>query len=1381
MHFIFMRQLIRGFVYSLIFLLFSFKGNLYGQQNKLKFISLNVKNGLSSNIVNDIVKDNLGYLWFATEDGLNRFDGRNFYVYRAKQNDIESLQSNEISCIYKDKKGVLWIGTSGGGLSRYDQNKDKFYNYFYNPNKLEGLNSAIRTICEDYLGKMWIASFGRLHVYDTKTNKLEKFSNKALFGAELNNPTINVLSLFEDKHKRMWIGSNEGLLLYDRERNTFKKIVINGANPNRKYIVRTINEDYTGNIWIGTTEGIIKIVPSLSGENYQTRFFLSKTIIFTIKVDKNFLWVGTENGLYVYNVDNNSLQHYKPNLRDNYSLTSGSIRSVYLDKEGLVWLGTYRGGINVYDKNLSLFNIGKIHSKDDLSLSGSIITSFAENDNSTVFIGTDNGSLNLFDKNKEMVYPVELPNQQNPAQHKLTILSLLKTKNNKLWIGTFLNGLLIKDLQTNKIEQFLKGENQNDEDNNDVFCLLEDSKNRIWIGTNGGGVKIYDQNEKHLYNSKQFFKNKEFAFHWYVRAIVEDKKGNIWIASQGVGVAKYNPESHLIKIYNKNNSNLTSNSIQSLYVDSKNNLWLGSVGQGFYRFNEELDSFENYSEKEGLSNPEVYKVLEDNNGLIWLSTNVGISSFSPKNKKIKNYTYHNGLQNNNFVRASGLKTTDGTLFFGGIEGFNYFSPSNIKTNYNIPPIVFTELKVNNKSIIVSEDSTFLKKHISIADKIDLSYKQNFSISYVALNFTSSQENKYAYQLEGYDKEWNYVGSAKVASYTNLSPGTYTFKAKGSNNDGIWNEQGSSIKVVVHPPFWLSPIAYIFYALSIVGSVLFIRYLGIKKIERKYQREQEILKAKQVFEQEKHEVQRQYELDKMKLKFLTNLSHEFRTPISLIMAPVDKILNGGSIVDVIEQASTIKRNTRRLLNLVNQLLDFRKMDEKELTLHLQKGELVSFLQELIDSFKDLSDKKKVRLYYISELEEFYTFFDTDKMERILFNLLSNAFKFTNEGGYVKVELERSRKTYSGGDKQWFTIKVKDNGVGIPAEYHESVFARFFQNEVNTSILNQGSGIGLSITKEFVELHGGTITIESEVGKGATFIVEIPLIAGEEEIAELKEDLGTVATDEKITIPQELADEKVNGLVKVLIVEDNEEFRYYLKDNLQNRYKVIEASNGKEGWQQALYHHPEVIISDISMPYMNGIELTNKIKSDKRTNHIPVILLTAITGEQEQLDGLETGANDYMTKPINFDILNVKIRNILKLNQKFRETYSKQIKVLSPEMEITSDNEKFLNKVILYIEDNLTDPMLSVENLSKSIGMGRGTLYRKILEITGSTPIEFIRTVKLEKALVLLEKSDMNIAQIAYCVGFATPNYFSKSFKGKYDMLPTEYISSKKKQT
>ncbi|HEY1113714.1 MAG TPA: ATP-binding protein, partial [Chitinophagaceae bacterium] len=655
-------------------------------------------------------------------------------------------------------------------------------------------------------------------------------------------------------------------------------------------------------------------------------------------------------------------------------------------------------------------------------------------------------------------------------------------------------------------------------------------------------------------------------------------------------------------------------------------------------------------------------------------------------------------------------------------------------------------------------------------------------SFVGLNFTSPGQNQYAYKLEGFDKDWNYVGNSTTASYTNLDPGKYVFRVRASNNDGVWNKEGSSIKIYVHPPFWRTIYAYIFYVLVIIGLVLYLRYRSIQKLKRKFALEQERIHA----EQERKETERVRELDRLKIKFLTNLSHEFRTPIALILGPVEKLLAQEKAESSLGQLQMIKRNGRRLLNLVNQLLDFRKMEEQELKLHASEGELVSFIQEVSDSFKDYSERKKISFVFTSKIDQLYTLFDHDKIERILFNLLSNAFKFTLEGGQIRLVLEQVDNP-PDSSRTWVSIQVHDTGIGIPEDKKEKIFERFFQATTAAAILNQGTGIGLSITKEFVKMHGGTINVESEPGKGTTFSILMPFVAlavpqssGEGLPIEPAANLE-FATSTEPAEANTKTDMLKNGeeMPSILLVEDNEDFRFYLKDNLRLQYKVFEAANGKEGWHKALAHHPQLIVSDISMPQMNGMELSRKIKSDKRTNHIPVILLTALTGQEEQLKGLETGANDYITKPFNFEVLNAKIKNLLALNSTLKHTYTKQIKVLSPEVEMESEDEKLLKNIMLYLEENLTNSQLSVEELSKHVGMSRSSLYSKLLELTGQTPVEYIRSVKLDKAAVLLEKSDMNIAQVAYSVGFSTPNYFAKAFKAKFNILPSEYLNKMKK--
>jgi signal transduction histidine kinase/DNA-binding response OmpR family regulator len=668
-------------------------------------------------------------------------------------------------------------------------------------------------------------------------------------------------------------------------------------------------------------------------------------------------------------------------------------------------------------------------------------------------------------------------------------------------------------------------------------------------------------------------------------------------------------------------------------------------------------------------------------------------------------------------------------------------------------------------------------------QITLNHSENvFSIEFAALNYFNPNKITYQYMMEDFDKGWRNADKAtRQATYTNLDAGDYIFKVQASNSEGGWNRDYISLKIKVLPPFWKSTPAYIIYLVLFIGILLLIRQRGIQKIRRQFIAEKEKQEAKLIIEQERQEIKRMQELDQLKIKFLTNVSHEFRTPLSLIIAPVDKMLTGADQAQK-QQLNMIRKNARRLLNLVNQLLDFRKMEVQELKLHSKPGDIVAFVSEISLSFSDIAEEKKIDFIFDTAVGTLFTNFDHDKIERILFNLLSNAFKFTPSGGRISVLLSVMPEA-SSSDFQLLEINVIDTGIGIPIEKQDKIFERFFQHDVPDSLINQGSGIGLAITREFVKMHNGEITVTSEPDHGSCFKIRLQLPVPGRSMADVPidetincEELGvSMLTDEKDTPQLKYHNAGKNKNPVVLLVEDNEDFRFYLKDNLKDTFFIIEASNGREGWQKALSQHPDLIVSDISMPEMNGIDLCRKIKSDKRTSHIPFILLTALIGEEEQLKGLEIGANDYMTKPFNFVILLSKIKNLLTLQETFKRTYKKQISVQLPEVVVQSEDEKFLRNVLEYVEQNITNHNLSVEELSHQMNMSRVSLYKKMLLLTGQSPVEFIRSIRLKKAVQLMENSQMSISQICYDVGFNTPKYFAKSFKEEYNMLPSAYVS------
>ncbi|MGF1922896.1 MAG: hybrid sensor histidine kinase/response regulator transcription factor [Bacteroidia bacterium] len=1349
-------------------------------QTEANFITLNTKNGLSSNTINTILQDKRGLVWFGTSDGLNKFDGTNFTVYTHNSNDSTSIPSNDITALLEDRTGRLWIGTSGGGLAYYDPKQNIFKSFVGDgiPNRTVEFN--VVALYEDQAGNIWVGSFGGYRIIDTKTFKVTNVGINVLMGNG-----SSVLSFAQGSKNKMWIGTNVGLLSVDLNTNVTEKFIHNPSDQNSlsDNSIRTMVKDAQGKLYFGTGKGLNMLLEN----GRQFKAFLrpddklfTDDIIYTARLGKGGkLWLGTEDGVSIFDTQTQTFSNIRPNKRRAFGLSHKSVRSILMAKSGIIWLGTFQGGVNKLDPNLALFNLKRSSPFDPRGLSSAVVTSFAEHKKGKIFVGTDGGGLHFFDRNTGMFEHLEIKSKIDFSGNPLSILALELDTRGQLWIGTYQNGLFVYNPATKSYKQFLAGSKSSDLSQNDVFFIKEDSKGLLWVGTNGNGVNVLNPktNVFTRYGTHTILPML-LPSNGFMRSISEDRNGNMWLASNGTGIAVFQRKNEKFKVYNKANSGLSNDVVLCLLHDRKGNLWAGTNGGGLNLFNASSGKFANFNEKNGLANGIVYKILEGNDGLIWLSTDKGISSFNPVTQKIKNFGRPNGVQDSPFVLGSGISTSDGELYFGGQDGFNYFVPTTLPTNVVLPSVLLTELKIAN-TIVSPGESSPIAEQIGLAKDINLNYGQNFSISYTALNYTAPQQNHYAYRLMGLEDEWNYVGSEKTAYYTNLDPGDYVFQVRSSNNEGVWSKEITSVAVHVHPPFYRTIYAYIFYFILAIALLFGLRQRGITRIKRQLAIEQDKINAEERILQQRREAERAHALDIQKIKFLTNLSHEFRTPISLILAPVDKLLSVKQEQPVTNQVKMIRRNARRLLNLVNQLLDFRKMEEQELKLNLSDGDLIAFISEAAEAFQDLSDRKKISLKVQSDAENLYTFFDQDKIERIVFNLLSNAFKFTKEGGEVCLQMSLQKGIAPANSV--FNISVSDTGIGIAEDSKVKVFNRFFMDNNVSSILNQGSGIGLSIVKEFVELHGGEISVESELGVGTTFLVTLPVeIISDKRISEPKEDEYMINGLLEVKRDEDNDPVVAEGkIATLLLVEDNEEFRFYLKDSLQPFYHIIEASNGREGWQKTLSGHPQLVVSDISMPEMNGIELSQKIKSDKRTSHIPVILLTAISGEDDQVKGLKSGANDYLTKPFNFDILHAKIENLLLYNRSVKNAYSKQVQVQPKEIEIESSEVKLLNKIVQYIDEKLNNPELSVEELSRHVGMSRGSLYHKLLEITGLTPIEYIRSIKLDRAVELLEKSDYNVAQIAYMTGFGTPSYFSRLFKTQFNMLPSEYINAKRK--
>ncbi|GAA3979517.1 hybrid sensor histidine kinase/response regulator transcription factor [Mucilaginibacter dorajii] len=1382
------------FYYLLAVILVFAYNNVFSQGSQYRFSHLDISNGLSHNQVSCIFKDSEGFMWFGTASGLNRYDGYTFKVFKHDGNNKNSVSDDLIYKIFEGPDKKIWISTRSGycfydpeteqfnsdmppllrslklpaypyvskivrsgsadfwflipdsGIYRYNALSKQTKHYYHNINSVPSLYSgSITDITADAKGNIWIVySKGAVEMFDIKFNKISYHTD--VFNKAINNKD-GYYSLTVDRDSDLWFYTlyvEGGVFYYKPSTGVLHHIDKESAGAKLKgNVISNIIQADDGLIWIGADHGGINI---LDKRNFNITYLLNRE-------------------------------------DDPTSLRQNSV-ILYKDVFGIMWAGTFKKGVSYYHKNIIRFPLYRHFASDPGSLSFNDVYKFIEDKYGNLWIGTNGGGLIYFNrKTGRFTQYKHDPGNTNSLSNDI-ILDLYVDHDQKLWIGTYFGGLDSFDGTTfthHKHDDHIATSVADDR----VWTILEDSSHRLWIGTFAGGLEIFDRAKNIFYHP---FKQSDIRSPM-ITAMFEDKRGNIWTGGYwGVDVILKNGKGVTHYISNGSDANnLVDNAINSFNEDSRGLIWIATSG-GLSVFNPKTNNFTSLTKKNGLPANSISKTLEDNKGAMWVSTSNGLShiTLTPKvngfNFHFENFDETDGLQGREFNMNSALKTRGGELIFGGVDGFNIFDPANLELNTNKPQLIFTDFQLFNKSVSANEainNHVVLSKAISLTNNIILNHSENvFSIEFAALEFFNPGKIKYQYMLEGFDKGWvNADNRTRKANYTNLDAGDYVFRVRASNSEGVWNPNYSSLRIKILPPFWKSTFAYVIYLIVFLAILLLIRQRGIQKIRRQFAVEKEKQEAKLIIEQERQEVKRMQELDQLKTKFLTNVSHEFRTPLSLIMAPVDKMLTRAD-QEQKQQLSMIRKNARRLLNLVNQLLDFRKMEVQELKLHSKPGDIVKFIGEISMSFTDIAEEKEIDFVFDTTVDFMFTSFDHDKIERILFNLISNAFKFTPAGGQVSVLLNMDKE--ADGSNASLEIKVIDTGIGIPPEKHSKIFERFFQNDIPESMINQGSGIGLAITGEFVKMHGGEITVESEPDHGSSFIIKLPLvICAESEMDISIEDEGDTVYLNEIGQNENkaaLKQQRTNKKPVVLLVEDNDDFRFYLKDNLKDIFFLIEASNGREGWQKALSQHPDIIVSDISMPEMTGIELCKKLKNDKRTSHIPIVLLTALSGEAEQVKGLEIGANDYMTKPFNFEILLSKIKNILTLRDTYKRTYKKQMDVQLQETPLQNEDEKLLRSIVEYIEFNILNDSLSVEELSRKMNMSRGSLYNKVLMLTGKSPVEFIRSIRLKKAVYLLENSQMTISQICYEVGFNTPKYFTKLFKDEYNTLPSAYISS-----
>jgi len=1349
------------------------------QENKYVFSHLNVNNGLSQNQINCIYSDSKGFVWFGTNAGLNRFDGSNFEVFTSETPVNGSIVNNNINAITEDNSGNLWIGTASGiSILNGETYEFKNFNYSFTAPYSCGDIYYINALTTDKSGNIWFGTNNGCFYKDIRNDSIHRI---LVDTTNCKAPINGITSIVHDKGGNTWLSSKNGYIIrYNPKKKTSEKFKIPDKSDELANSVTKLFIDRDNDLWVGDLYGLYLFHADLGewDNHFKDKMANINELNRIGSISQNIdglIWVAADGGgAYIIDKKPWTLTNIKHQPFDDQKLSSNGLSCVHCDENGIVWFGSTKKGVNYYKKNINKFRLYKNRSGDNNSLSNNDVNAIIEDQKGNIWIGTDGGGLNYLDRKTQKNTRIEANNSSNNTLSSNIIVSLFADHTNKIWIGTYFGGLNKYDPATKKFSVYKNiAEDSTSLSDNRIYALAEDNLNNLWVGTLGSGINQLDSKTGKFkrYNSR----NSALCFD-YITSIYRDKKNTMWISTTN-GLSSYNNTNQAFTNYlnQQNNKNsLIENSVISCFEDSRGFFWI-CTKNGLNLLDRSNNSFRQFTIADGLPANSVHGIVEDKYRNLWLSSKNGISKLTLKNVQsishfdfsFTNYSITDGLQGKEFNKSSALCTSDGEIFFGGPDGLTAFFPDEIKEDTTVAKIIFRDFRIFNKSIPYGQkynNRILLDKPIFNTDRIALKYQENsFTIEFIALNYFYPEKNNYAYKLDGFDNKWiTSNGKKNSATYTNLTNGTYVFRVKEVKDNSKGNE--ISLKIVVLPPFWKSWIAYIIYATLIFSTLIFLRYLILVRERINMRIEHERLESKHI-----------HEIDSLKIKLFTNISHEFRTPLTMIMAPVEKLLFTLKGRPEEKYLKLIEQNAKRLLQMVNQLLDFRKMEVQGFNYNPSFGDIVAFLSEVVSSFNNLGEQKHIQLAFRTKIKELNTYFDKDKLEKIMFNLLSNAFKFTPGYGQVAVSLavETTNKNLINNNINTnLVIKIKDTGIGIPADKIEKIFTRFFQVD-SSGLVEKGTGIGLSLVAEFVKLHGGEIHVSSEIGKGSCFTVFLPT-NNSGISAETTEEQVDEKNPYSAIIPEKIEIHSESERPVLLIAEDNDDLRFYLKDNLLRHYQIHEAANGEEALKIIQKIVPDLIISDIMMPVMDGIELCRRVKSDRTICHIPLILLTAKSSEQQQLEGIETGADDYITKPFNFQILEAKIANIINLRRSLRQLFKNKLQIEPLEITVTSLDEQFMRKAFELVEKNIAITDYSVETMSRDLGMSRTLLYKKLLALTGKPPLEFIRSLRLKRAALLLTKSQMNVSEIAFQVGFNDPKYFSKHFKNEFGVLPSKYI-------
>lgn len=1283
-----------------------------------------INEGLANNAVYSIFQDMKGRMWFGTIDGIHSFDGNEIRVWRDEQ--IPSLGSS-IYTIREDDRQRLWIG-SEQGLALFDLRTESFSTFDVQTASGIKIKVPVSYIMLDRNKTLWICTVGQgVFHYDPHLDKLDQYT--AL--GKINSDYISYI--LEDNTGTIWVATmNAGVSRFVPSEGIFQQVAEDGVKN-----TITLFEDSRQNIWVGSSGNglylleknedrlIQKLKPSDSKGVLQVRSI--------VEWMPGELLIASDEGLTSYNIATGEDKTFLSDSQQPYGLNDNYLQTLFIDREQALWIGSYFGGVNYIPR----IENGFIHyCKENTQLDARIISVFAKADEDNLWLGTDDAGFFYWDRKKN-IFKSYKPRHSASGPTYHNIHALLQD-GDKLFIGMYMGGLDIMDLKSGKFKNYKSDTSPRSLYASGVYALYKDSARRLWVGTTNGLNRYIPETDD--------FERIYEVHPADVSCIMEDKRGYLWVCSLNQGVFRLDGNTQKWEHFfsqsdgREEQAVIPSNKVITACLDEKGNLWFGTDGCGLLKYDYEKNVFEKVVLPEDIR--VVHKIIAGHNGL-WLTTGNGMYCYQPESGNVKTYNKQDGLQENQFLPNAGLQMADGTIFVGGINGFNEFHPDRMISHTSKTTVILSDFQLFNKSVKVGSEDSPLATSIVYADRLVLKHEHSiFTLSVATLSYTNPSKNQYRYKLDGFEKGWTETNSAPRVTYTNLPFGDYTFRVCASNGDGIWNEDAIVFPIKILPPWWASTLFIVLYVCIGIGMLAYLYYRINKK-----QHERLMMLA----------IEKDKEIYQSKIEFFTHMIHEIRTPLTLILAPLENVMRTtGTIGDVMPQLQVIERNGKRLLNLVNQLMDFRKVESGGMNITLADVDIKSLLVAISQRFSLSAELKNIQIVLNVPNVACYAKVDPEAFTKIVSNLLTNALKFTLSHIWIDLIPTEENK---------LELRIKDNGQGIAVEEQEKIFTPFYQIRENRLSDNIGTGVGLLLVKKLVDLMHGELKLESELGLGATFIV---WFSRSEQGEILKQEAET-----PVMLPQMPIDVSEEKPYHILIVDDNQDLLDYLRMLLSADYQITCATNGKEALDLLSELMPNLVISDVMMPVMDGVELCRRIKQNFQTSHLPVILLTAKVEAGDYVEGLENGADLYVEKPFSSDIIKAQIHSLLLNRERMKGSFRNEPMVSSAAVASSRLDKAFLEKVTGIIEGRMTDSDFTVDVLAQEIGISRTGLFTKLKAVSGMTPNDFIRIVRLKKAAVLLSQGEMQVSEVCYQIGFSSPSYFAKCFQAQFGVSPTEF--------